>query len=190
MAKKYGIKAISGRIEGLEEAIAKLEALPAVINAGLRDGLLRVANNIKARAKTNAIGVDPKLANAIESEIVERDGKIMARVFVSTGTWGAVPMPVFYEMGTGPQGIASSSGPNGPKYPLPASAYTQHNWFYYDKTGEHTSDGKPGLVESDGMKSNPYLWPAFLEEQPYARDVIIGAINKRIQDLKRGGGGA
>lgn len=189
MAKKYGIKAVGGHIEGLDAAIAKLNALPDVVAAGTRDGLLRVANMIKARAKTNAIGIDPKLANSIETEVIERDGHIMARVFVSTGAWGTVPMPVFIEMGTGPQGIASSGGQNGPKYPLPSSAYTQEPWFWYDKTGKETEDGKPGLVWSDGMKANPYLWPAFLEERPFARDVIVGAINKRIQDLKRGGGG-
>lgn len=188
--KSYGIKAIKGGIDGLEEAIRKLEAAPDVIRAGLRDGLTEITNNIKAQAKLNAMGIDPQLANSIESEVVERDGRVMARVFVSTGKWGAVPMPVFIEMGTGPQGIASHSGPNGPKYPLPPSAYTQEPWYWYDQTGQHTKDGKPGFVWSDGMEANPYLWPAFLAEQPYARDVIIEAINKRIRALKAGGEGA
>jgi hypothetical protein len=190
VGRRYGIKAVRGGIEGLEEAIAKLEAAPEVIRVGLRDGLTIITDNIKARAKLNAIGIDPQLASSIESEVVERDGRVMARVFVSTGKWGAVPMPVFIEMGTGPQGIASHRGSNGPKYPLPSSAYTQEPWYWYDETGKHTKNGKPGFVWSDGMEANPYLWPAFLAEQPFARDVIVAAINKRIRALKAGGGGA
>jgi hypothetical protein len=186
----YGIKAVRGGIEGLDEAIAKLEAMPEAVRAGMRDGLTEITNKIKARAHLFAAGVDPQLASAIESEVVERDGKVMARVFVTTGKWGTVPMPVFLEMGTGPQGIASKSGPYGPKYPLPSTAYTQEPWYWYDDTGQQTKDHKPGFVWSDGMEANPYLWPAFLAEKPFARDVIIAAINRRIRALKAGGGGA
>jgi hypothetical protein len=186
----YGIKAIRGGIEGLDEAIRKLEALPETVRAGMRDGMLEIANRIKARAKMFAIGIDPKLAQSIETDVSEQDGRVMARIFVSTGKWGTVPMPVFIEMGTGPEGIASSSGPYGPKYPLPSTAYTQEPWWYYDDTGADTKDHKPGFVWSDGMEANPYLWPAFLAEKPFARDVIIAAINRRIQKLKAGGGSA
>lgn len=190
MARKtYGIKAIKPGIVGLNEAIAKLEAVPEVIRAGLKAGLLRVANEIKGQARRWAMTIDPKLAQSIETEVTERDGKVLARVFVSPGAFDPVQMPVFIEMGTGPQGIASADGPHGPKYPLPSSAYTQEPWYWYDDTGQHTKDGKPGLVWSDGMEANPYLWPAFLKVQPYARDWIIEEINRKIRQLKAGGGG-
>ena len=188
MGKRYGIKAVSGKIAGLDEAIAKLNALPEVAKAGTRDGLMAVANRVKARAKLNIMGADPSIAMSIETDVVERDGHIMARVFVSVGPYGSVPMPVFVEMGTGPEGIQSTRGPSGEKYPLPSSAYTQEPWYWYDDTGKNTKDGKPGFVWSDGMEANPYLWPAFLAEKPFARDVIIAAINRRITLWKAGGG--
>lgn len=189
MARQYGIKSLKPSIKGLDEAIRKLEAVPGVVREGMKDGLLQVANRIKARAKMFAIGIDPKLAQSIETEVTERDGKVLARVFVSPGAFDPVQMPVFIEMGTGPQGIASANGPHGQKYPLPASAYTQEPWWYFDDTGKDTKTGRPDFVWSDGMEANPYLWPAFLAEQPFIRDVIIGAINKRIRQLKAGGGG-
>lgn len=190
MARKtYGIKAIKPGIVGLNEAIAKLEAVPEVIKAGMRDGLKQITGRIKARAKSFAAGIDPQLVAQIEDEIFERDGKVYGRIFVSPGAFDPVQMPVFIEMGTGPQGIASTGTSSRPKHPLPSSAYTQEPWFWYDDTGQHTKDGKPGLVWSDGMEANPYLWPAFLIEKPFMRDIIVEAINKRIRQLKAGGGG-
>lgn len=185
--KKYGITAQSGQLDGLEAAVRKMDALKGAIEAGTKAGIMQVMNNVLTRAKLNAASVDPLIANAIVTETEQHGTHIQGRVFVTTGPYGDVPMPVFLEMGTGPQGIASTGGPNGEKFPLPSSAYTQEPWFYWDAEGKRTRDGQPGLVWSDGMEANPYMWPAIQAELPFATQTIIDAINRETRKLKGGG---
>ena len=185
--KTYGIKGQRGTIEGLASAIRKMDALPDAIRAGTRKGLEIFANRVLMRAKANAASVDPLIVNALKVEIQQHGDQIHAVVYVDSGPYGNVPMPVFQEMGTGPQGINSTGGPNGPKYPLPSSAYTQEPWFYWDAAGEHTYNGQPGLVWSDGMQANPYLWPAIQAESPYAKQIVLDEIRAATKRLMGGG---
>lgn len=188
VARKYGIKAQRGQIVGLEQAIRKMDALPEAIRKGTEIGIRRVMDNVLTRAKANAASVDPLLINALAVEMKVDGKRIEGHVYVDTGPYGDVPMPVFLEMGTGPKGIESSGGPNGEKYPLPSSAYTQEPWFFWDETGEYTSSGEPGLVWSDGMRANPYLWPAIQAELPYAKRTIMDAIRSETRKMTGGAG--
>lgn len=170
----------------MSEALAKLDALPEVMNLGVRNGVHAVVNAVKSVAVRNIMPADPKIGANILAETRTKDSVTTGRVFVSTGPYGSVPMPVFVEMGTGPEGIKSTAGPSGPKYPLPSSAYTQEPWWYWDENGEHTGNGEPGFVRSEGMPANPYIYPAIQERMPYAKSTVIDEVNKAIRKAKKG----
>ena len=160
-----------GAIRGLPELLAQLTALPEAVAEGCEKGITIAARNIQARAQSNlpaSSGINPA---AVDVE-VQRSGTLTrAAVFVAPGagktlqgSW-ALDWPVFVEMGTGPMGIASG----GDKFPLPASAYTQQPWVYCDEMGNfHRTSGRAAM---------PYLWPAYLAEEPYiAGHVMTAAI--------------
>lgn len=174
VAKSYGIKALNGSISGLDELLAKLDMLPQLAAEAARDGIEKSALAVAARAKANA--TDGEIAQAIDTETTVEGTKVHASVFVAPLGFKTPLWPVFYEMGTGPKGIASG----GDKYPLPASAYTQHPWVYYDTKLGH-------FVTTEGRYARPYMWPAYLAEKPFIMPRVKDAIAAYM--TKTGGGG-
>ena len=152
--KSYGIKALNGNIEGMNELLAKLDMLPEAAAMAAEQGIRESAQNIVAMAKGNAN--DGLIAAGITSETEREGSKVSGSVYVQQGGYVHPLWPVFFEMGTGPKGIASG----GDKYPLPATAYTQTPWWYYDTKLGH-------VVKTEGRYAQPYLWPAYLTEKPY-----------------------
>ena len=172
--RSYGIKALSGSIEGLDELLASLDMLPESAAMAAEDGIRKSANTIVTAAKMSA--TDGAIAQNITAEVERGGPKISGSIFVQQGGYVHPLWPVFYEMGTGPKGIASG----GDKYPLPATAYTQHPWQYYDTRLGH-------IVTTEGRYAQPYLWPAYQTQKPYIlADVKASA---RAYITSRGGGG-
>lgn len=168
----------AGAVRGLPELLTQLNAFPEAVAEGCEHGITVAARNIQARAQMNlpaGSGINPA---SVDVEIRPGGTTTQATVFVAPGAgkalqgpW-ALDWPVFVEMGTGPRGIESG----GDKYPLPASAYTQQPWTYCDEFGNfHRTSGRAAM---------PYLWPAYLAEEPY----IMGHITMAI--LAATGGGA
>lgn len=163
MAKKYGIKALSGGISGLDGLLARLDAMPEQVMSGLERALDLCAGEVRAQALNNIAG-DDEIPNAITTDTRTNGAEVTARVFVAAQGFDPIQWPVFVEMGTGPHGIESAGGPSGLKYPLPATAYTQEPWTYM---GE---DGK--FHRTAGMYANPYLWPAYQAKKPFMSEII------------------
>lgn len=172
--RSYGIKALNGNIEGLDELLSKLDMLPDEVAMAAEDGIKRSTANIVTAAKMAA--ADGEIAQNITAEVERSGPKIQGSVFVQQGGYVHPLWPVFYEMGTGPKGIASG----GDKYPLPASAYTQTHWWYYDKKLHH-------VVRTEGRYAQPYLWPSYQAEKPYVITNVKDAV--RLYLAKKGGGG-
>lgn len=174
VARKYGIKAIQGgSISGVDALLAKLSAMPEAAIEGARRGMERAMGDIRAQAVNNIGAFDPGIPNAITAEAEVQGETIQGRVYVAAQGFDPVQWPVFVEMGTGPHGIASSGGPSGEKYPLPASAYTQQGWRYMG------DDGK--IHYTEGRYANPYLWPAYQARKPFIREIIAESINEETQ---------
>lgn len=164
MAKKsYGIKALNGSIEGMNELLAKLDMLPETAAMAAEQGIRESAQNIVAMASENAN--DGRIAKNITAETERKGTKVSGSVFVQPGQYKHPLWPVFFEMGTGPKGIASG----GDKYPLPSTAYTQHPWWYYDEKLDRP-------VKTEGRYAQPYLWPAYLAEKPYIMANVKAAV--------------
>lgn len=173
-AKSYGIKALNGSIEGLDELLAKLDMLPEMAAMAARDGIKKSADIVVAGAKAAAL--DGQIAQNITAEVDVSGPKVSGSVYVQQGGYVTPLWPVFVEMGTGPKGIASGA----PKYPLPSTAYTQHPWKYYDTKLGH-------IVQTEGRYAQPYLWPAYQAQKPYILADVKEAV--RIYLAKKGGGG-
>lgn len=171
--RAYGIKALNGSIEGLDELLAKLDMLPEEVAIAAEQGISDSLDAIKKQAQENAKEeIDPNITAE-----VERSGpKINGSVYVQQGGYVTPLWPVFVEMGTGPKGIASG----GEKYPLPATAYTQHPWRYYDTKLGH-------VVQTEGRYAQPYLWPAYMAKKPFVMPAVKDAV--RLYLAKKGGGG-
>jgi hypothetical protein len=174
VAKSYGIKALNGSIDGLDELLAKLDMFPEEAAMAAEDGIKRSTNNIVTAAKMAV--TDGEISQNITTEVERRGPKISGSVFVQQGGYVHPLWPVFFEMGTGPKGIASG----GDKYPLPASAYTQHPWRYYNTKLGH-------VVTTSGRYAQPFLWPSYLAEKPYVITNVKDAV--RLYLAKKGGGG-
>ena len=174
VAKSYGIKPLDGGIEGLNELLSTLDMLPELAAEAARDGMSKSALAISARAKANA--TDGAIAQAIDTETEVNGTRVRARVFVAPAGFQTPLWPVFYEMGTGPKGIASG----GDKYPLPASAYTQHPWVYFDEKLQH-------FVTTEGRYARPYMWPAYMAEKPFILPRVKDSVAAYM--TKTGGGG-
>jgi hypothetical protein len=187
MAKRYGIQTNIVASPSVQEAIIRFKDAGGTAEA-LEGAFKGMAENVVTRAKANAMAVDSNLAGAIEYRIIQRGKEIEAEVYVNASTNGpnGEPMAVFTEMGTGPQGAASNSGPAGKKYPLPDSAYTLEPWYFYDKTGKKTKSGKPGFVKSTGQPANPYLYPAFEADRPFWATIVQDAIKRALVGKKEG----
>lgn len=151
----------AGGIAGLPELLARLNAMPSTVARGIESGMEIATRNIQLRAQMNlpaGSGVSPQ---SIDTEVRQMGTLTEGVVFVAAsdgerplGEWSGM-WPTFVEMGTGPHGIESG----GDKYPLPASAYTQQPWVYRDDVGQ--------FHRTSGRYAQPYLWPAYLAEQPY-----------------------
>ena len=152
--KSYGIKALNGNIEGMNELLAKLDMLPEAAAMAAEQGIRDSAQNIVVIAKANV--PDGRLRQNITTDTERNGAKVHCEVFVQPAGYIHTLWPVFLEMGTGPKGIASG----GNKYPLQPSDYAQHPWWYYDQKLGH-------VVKTDGRYAQPYLWPAYLTEKPY-----------------------
>lgn len=151
-----------------------MDMLPELAAEAAKEGIAASANIIKKQAKNNS--ADGLIASHITSK-VERDGaKVTASIFVQPGGYYTPLWPVYYEMGTGPKGIASG----GDKYPLPASAYTQTHWYYWDEKLNH-------VVRTEGRYARPYLWPAYMAEKPFIMPRVKDAIQAYLST--RGGDG-
>lgn len=172
--RSYGIKALNGNIEGLDELLAKLDMLPELAAMAARDGIQKSADDIVATATT--LAPDDQIAKKITAEADLKGTKAEGRVYVQQGDYVTTLWPVFVEMGTGPKGIASG----GEKYPLPATAYTQHPWWYYDEQLQRP-------VRTSGRYAYPYLWPSYTEKKPY----IMADVKEKVREYlaKKGGGG-
>lgn len=170
----YGIKTLNGSISGLDELFAKLDALPETATAAAKEAIDQGALAIAQRAKANT--TDGLIAQGIDKETTSEGTKVKSSVFVSPLGHKTPLWPVFYEMGTGPKGIASG----GDKYPLPASAYTQHPWTYWDEKLQH-------FVRTEGRYAQPYLWPAYQAEKPFVLPRVRDAIREFL--TKKGGDG-
>ena len=188
MAKRYGIQTNIVATPGIQQAIERLKS-PDMAPDALEAALKTISENVVTRAKANAMAADHNIAQSIEYRIRSQGQEIETEVYVNASTNGpnGEPMAVFLEMGTGPQGAASNSGPAGKKYPLPDSAYTLEPWYYYDQTGRKTKNGKPGFVKSTGQPANPYLYPAFEAERPFMGQAIQTAV-KGAMTGKKGDG--
>lgn len=170
----YSIKALNGSISGLDELLAKLDMLPELAAEAAKEGITASVNQIKQNAKGNVR--DERIEPRITSKVEREGAKVTGTVFVQPGDYHTPLWPVYYEMGTGPKGIASG----GDKYPLPASAYTQTHWYYWDKKLNH-------VVRTEGRYARPYLWPAYLAEKPFIMPRVKDAIAAYM--TKTGGGG-
>lgn len=173
-AKSYGIKALNGNVEGLDELLSKLDMLPDMAAMAARDGIRKSADIVVAGAKAAAL--DGQIAQNITAEVERNGPKVHGEIFVQQGGYKTALWPVYVEMGTGPKGIASGA----PKYPLPSTAYTQHPWKYYNAKLGH-------VVTTSGRYAQPYLWPAYEMQKPYIIADVKEAV--RIYLAKKGGGG-
>ncbi len=151
-------------VEGLEEILAALETVPDRVVAGAKKGLDKGLIKIEGDARKKAPADTGLLRQLIRHTMYEGFGAVSGEVIAGA------EYSAYVELGTGPKGQGSYSGPKKANV-----AYRQSGWVY--PTGKGA--GKYAkFAFTTGQPARPYLYPAFKAN----KSRVIGFIAKAIKE--------
>ena len=150
--------------ENIDELLSDLEDLGENIVDALEKGVLQACQKIQREAKELVPVRSSRLKNSITAQTEQENGKV-------TGVVGTnVKYAPFVEFGTGPAGAASPKTlPEGINI-----SYRPTGWAYHDGDGFRYTNGQP---------AQPFLYPAFKQNESHVLDIIANVIGEKIKKV-------
>ena len=147
-----------------------LKSLKSIANTDVKDTMVKATNLVHAQAKALAPVDTGNLRGSIHQEVKSRGKTVEGRVFTN------VSYAPYVEFGTGVKGRGT--------YPYKIKgfslAYRGTSWTY-------TPDGGETFYHTKGQVAQPYLYPAFKNNEKYIKNLFKTEVKAKMSKHCKGG---